>query len=666
MSDRMGSAADRFADWLDADGSQRAGDDLTDFADRVMREAALPQAPSAKPSREQRERIRAQVFGEVTVSQKARNPVNTQTFGMNGTTPTAPSPQPQQGIEHARASGLSILMAAAVVALIGIAAFGLVRGSLDFTPGGSDSDPAFAPGIAMSPAATPDGVATCDRGGWVDIFTGTVPDIDAIDTAILLEEDGTLTLECDGRSEVLATGVRDTSTMLWPGVIAMVTEHDGVRLLNITSGTTLDLDGEHLLDEDGALDLVGAFYRSGTIEPWLITPVDDDHTDWRIIDLRSMESFLLSDELGKPLPRASEPAFGQITGTDVAVVIWRPNDIYLPATPFVGGRQFPSDQRALVLPGSLEDRRWIDIAEYREQTAMRGSGFSQTFSVSPDTSLLAYTTVTDDGPVIRIEETVDGTRVADVPIDTLERDTRFMLAGNEPHLITSDGDVLRIYRLEEGDVHTVSERQGSDTWWLFPTSDPDTVLISHNAGGTSVTPLDVKSGEVQEPYRYVPPILIQIFGGYEIPQNIVRITSDSAGDRPATIQLVNPSTGDVVLESDPINVHPNQVVSFNTYLRDGGSLAVVPIGYNRAIVMDADAGVVWEVGAPVDDDRLWRFYPSMDGETIGAIPEPPTGTTEYMDAHITLSKPGAEWVPIEQGSTDSGMVGLGTPAPDSP
>lgn len=667
MSDHTDTAADQFDEWLDADRRSRHGDDLSGFANRVMRTATLPETASMEPNRAQRDRMRERVFGGVPAQSKARTPVNTHAFAPNGSTSDTAAPTQLGPTAPPRASGLSILMTAAIVALIAVAGFGLLRDSIDFSLGGNDPNPTSAPGIAFSPGASPETAVSCDRSEWFGIFENTVPDILA-DTTHLTLDDGTLTLHCGGDIDVLATDVRHAVGAFWPGVIAMVMENDEVRLLNIASDTSLDLNGAPLLGENGELDFTNGFAWSGGPEPWIITVANVERTDWRVIDVRSMESFLLSDELGESFPKAHSPDIGHITGTDVAVVIWRAEDAYLSATPIEGGVRLPPDERALVLPGSIENRRWISIVDYRIQTSQR-FGTSQHFSVNPDGSLLAYSTLSDTSePVIRVEETIDGTHVVDVPIDDIDLDTKFILAGkNSPYLVYSNGETVSVFGIVPGATREIAELPAPDLTRFLPTADPDTILMSHNNSGTAVTPVNVATGEATERYQYVPSVIVQLFDNAELPTNIVRITSPSVTDMPATIQLVNPSTGEVVLESGPVDAHPLEIINERTFLREEGSLAVVAVGDDRVIVLDANSSEVWEIRAPVDDDRSWSFSPSPDGQFITAVNTAAFAVRSPQEAeyYIAPLEPGGEWMPLDRGSAAQVWHGKETPPADS-
>lgn len=649
---------DRLDAFLNAESDDRESDDLTTFTQRVMREGALPEPVVTEPTQEQRDRIRERVFGEARIEGTGGEPVTTPAFSANGAVPTA---IPAVRDDGSRTSGLSILMTAAIIALIAVASLGVYRGSIDFLPGGADPNPTGAPGIAAPYEASPEALDSCDRDQWISVFHGDVPEILA-DAPHVTLEDGTLIWHCSGMSENLATGVQHAGGAFWPGVIALITVDSEVRLLNIASRDSIELDGAPLLNEDGKLDIAGSFVWSGGPEPWVIAPVTDELTDWRVIDVRSMESFLLSAELGDALPRAFTPSFGHITGTDVAVVTWNEPLPNLPSTPQPGGTNgVPSLNRAaLVLPGSIEDRRWIEIVNWNAPLDERIPR-SQVFSVNLDGSLIGYTTVTDTfTPVIRIEEAVTGRHVVDVPIDDIDIDTKFMLAGSEPHLVYSNGDTVRIFGFMSGDVRETATFPDPEVHWFYPTADPDTVLIGYSTGAT---PVNVESGEIGDFYNYVPSIVKQFFGSYEMPDAIVRVVSSTVAGTPATIHVVDPSTGDVLVESDPIDAHPVQIVSFDTWLRDGGTLAIVQVAPERAIILNAMTGETWTVTAPESDVGLWHFYPSLDGRFITAYPEPPLGTSEITESWIAPFEPESKWVSIKANNdVEAPMIEDGTPA----
>lgn len=651
MPDPTNTDADRFDDWLNADSRNHPRDDLTDFTLRVMREAALPNANATEPTRDQRNRITATVFGRTSTQSatvKENSPMTTHALSANG---TAPVEVPARTRDQSSSSRLSALATAALVVVLAVAAFGLFRNAFDFSFGpGSNTDPAGAPGIAFQPNATPSATSSCDADRHVPVFEGAVPDVETITTYILLDEGGTLTLHCDDSSETLATDIKSAWNLPFTSTsaITVVTNDDAVRLLNVVNGASISIDaGPRMLDGE-VVD--GPFYWVGG--PWFITPANVEQTDWRITDLRSMDSLLLSEEIGGVLPAGYKPFF-DFAGSSVTVVTWKQAQGAALATPETAASmgQFPSDNAALVLPGSIEDRRWIDLVEFGRRGYVQPS-FSQSFSVGPDGTLLAYTTVTDTSrPVIRIEHAIDGEHMVDVAIDEIGPDTSFMLAGSKPHLVTSDGETRRTYALIPDVARMIDEQLDPEIARFLPTSDPDTILATYNDAGTSVSPINVVTGAAPEFYVYVPSIVVQVTDGGELPANVVRIGQTSDTDTSTTIQLVNPSTGEVVLESVPVDAHPIELINEPAFLRNHGSLAVVTVTKDRVIVMNAQSGEVWEMNAPVDDGKSWWFYPSPDGQYITAtrvetLVERSSGG-EYFIAALT---PDATWIPYEPGS----------------
>lgn len=69
-------------DWLNADSQSQPHDDLTDFTARIMRDAALLHENVANPTRDQRSRMAAQIFGKSSTEPKTlRVPFNTSPEG---------------------------------------------------------------------------------------------------------------------------------------------------------------------------------------------------------------------------------------------------------------------------------------------------------------------------------------------------------------------------------------------------------------------------------------------------------------------------------------------------------------------------------------------------------------------------------------------------------
>ena len=142
--------------------------------------------------------------------------------------------------------------------------------------------------------------------------------------------------------------------------------------------------------------------------------------------------------------------------------------------------------------------------------------------------------------MIRVESVVDGSLVAQLPTDEAILWGRFLLGGEHPHLVYTNQETVRIYELRAGAAKLTTELPESYVMTVMPTSDSNTVLLSHNYGGTSVTPLNVATGKPGEQYQYVPPMLTQLFGSKQFPANTVRVVPAAPGGTSSIVQLVEP------------------------------------------------------------------------------------------------------------------------------
>ncbi|HEX2281825.1 MAG TPA: hypothetical protein VHG52_08685, partial [Thermomicrobiales bacterium] len=203
MPDRPNRDADQLDAYLNGDSVEGDYDDLTAFARRVVRQGSLRDSGSPPPSPEQVDRIRDLVFARTTEAGRGKAAMTTHIFNADGPELAPPIVR----IEPARstpASPLSILTMAALIALIAVAGFGAYRGSLDFLPGGGAPDTRQAPGIAPSPQVTPSDIKGCTLDEQISVFEDTVPNVVGLDTAVRVDDDGTMTLVCDGQETEIA------------------------------------------------------------------------------------------------------------------------------------------------------------------------------------------------------------------------------------------------------------------------------------------------------------------------------------------------------------------------------------------------------------------------------------------------------------------------------
>jgi hypothetical protein len=533
--------------------------------------------------------------------------------------------------------------------------------------GDSNDEPAVleAQEFATPAPATAPAASGCDLTYDMPVFVGSTPDAPFLDTYALLDDDGALALVCGETSEVIASGVARVVPTGWPGAIAIETLDGSIELRNITNGARLQVESGDLLD---ALDshLGDPYVVAGAPHsPWLVSVANDDGTDWRITDLRTMESMLLSDDFDGDITVPLLPTFqtgfeafsDRSNGNAVAVVSFqaeeRPTEADLAvAAPWPGN--------AVVLPGSIENRRWIDT------WPAFGLSLIPSASVSADGTLLAYFSPTNtDELTIRVETAVDGDLLAEVPVERDGDDFSFstqliLLATSEPRLVHSDGTSVELISWDPEVERTViaDDALPRAITTLLPTADPDTIVVS---GGTQAVTLDLATGEIGASYEYTahPQTLVQFVDGDSHLVNLIAFQSDSPAGVPATIRVVDPVSGEVLVESEPVDINPTALAggdNVNSLARDG-TLAVVPIDDGRAIVLDADSGETWEIARPVDGVEQWLFLPSEDGRLIYAISRERYATGEDTPFSITAAVPDAEWVEVGASSPTRFIVG---------
>jgi hypothetical protein len=289
----------------------------------------------------------------------------------------ATSPTQSQGKSKARARTTSVarthftasrraMFANAVLVLLIIAAgFGAWRTFDEF--GTDDPPPANLGAVIGTPAsevtaqstasiATPEHAANCDFSQDIPIFPGL--DESPLDqTSLVITPEGDLVLTCATQErQTLASDVDLASPLGWPGIVWLRTvdpaSPDGglTRILNIFTQQLVNAgphEGNHLEGDQES--------------PWYVTPSDNTSSDWIIIDLRTMESRLLSIYTGGSLPfeLALSTVVNGSEGSLVIALHYRgdynrtiiPNDDDLPGS-------------ILVHDGSIDESQWLDVPEF--------------------------------------------------------------------------------------------------------------------------------------------------------------------------------------------------------------------------------------------------------------------------------------------------------------
>ncbi len=273
------------------------------------------------------------------------------------------------------------LAAALLLALVGV---WRLSGSPGL-PGDSDEAPT-APGFAMQAStpppldATPDTtpvsteqqaevppvqnqepITDCDFRADIPIFNG-IDESPWAGTAVLLTTSGEVVLTCPEEPEgtVLTTtsAHNSVSPLQWPGAVLIPSygekpEEARTRVLSLVTGEVVEFG---FPTENVTLGTQG---DPGS--PWLVGPAPNDVSDVQILDLRTMQTRLLSEIAGAPLPE-----FGRYltsgNGDGGTLVLG------LQAAPTMEGNGtlitdngLPGD--LLVLDGSLDAATWIPVPD---------------------------------------------------------------------------------------------------------------------------------------------------------------------------------------------------------------------------------------------------------------------------------------------------------------
>ena len=671
-----GSTEDRFLHWVDhlvdpTTGAAPPPDPdfagVAETAHTIHRAAGL--GASIAPSPERADAIWESLMHTSTGGLHVRSITPVQPAAFNGSAP--PPAKLRPSAIAPRPGWRSYLMATALFAAIVVAsavALWRITDPLD----GRDSDVANQPGFIAS--STPATEVQCDLTSDMPVFVGSVPDAPFLDTYLLLD-DGVLTMNCDQASTTIASGVEQVKPAAWPGAIALVMQDGTGQLVNLSNGATVTLGSGELLDHSGQVTTAPTEFVTAPHSPWLVSIANGNRTDWRITDLRTMESLLLSDEIGGSLPEPRLPLISNglssqsdiANGSGVAVIAFMNGEYEAADTPDadVHAGSLPTPGAALVLPGTLDARRWIDLSPAEARIPMLSAG------VSADTSLLAYVTTADTGDeLIRIERTTSGEDVAEMPIDQAECPTFsnqvLLFVGNEPKLLYSDGCSIEILSWSP-DI----ERMPLDLDLLsgdvrvYPTADPDIVLLEQGGGAMTI---DVTNGTVIREFQYVPYLgnQLQFSDGHGYVGAMVTVTADGPNDL-AVIQIVNPVTGKVLAASQTIGAHPIQLTqTYGVSLVRNGTLAILllppdsamevpPLPPAAVIVLDAYTREEWMIKLPPYDD--WLLIASPDGRYLSYVPLRTVLDGEEQSFMMKSTGPGSGWVEVPAGSVPGFVIG---------
>lgn len=185
---------------------------------------------------------------------------------------------------------------AAIAAALIIAMIGVSFRYLTMDPGPGDDDAASVPPVVLG-LASPETNSACNGTRSIPVIIGTTSAPDGI-AAIVMTPDGDLILDCEGRQDVLATGVQTVYAMARPGVVFLVNADTSSRYLNVFTGATFDVQlTEPFTSPRSTLGLL-TNRNSGRLA---VIPATGDSGAAAILDLDTFAETPLVDHRGEPI-----------------------------------------------------------------------------------------------------------------------------------------------------------------------------------------------------------------------------------------------------------------------------------------------------------------------------------------------------------------------------
>ncbi len=174
------------------------------------------------------------------------------------------------------------------------------------TPGGTPEATGEAPAV-IPPVATPTPTTPCDLSNDIPIINGT-DSLQWPGTTVVLTSTGEVVLTCpeEPEGEVLATTAGQTSVapvgwpQEWPGAVTVLDKLDDpvssrTRVVSLITGDIVDFgSGRSESEASGPQQAPGS--------PWVVGRAPGDTADVQILDLRTMQTRLLSEIAGATLP----------------------------------------------------------------------------------------------------------------------------------------------------------------------------------------------------------------------------------------------------------------------------------------------------------------------------------------------------------------------------
>lgn len=525
-------------------------------------------------------------------------------------------------------------------------------------PAGTEDEPVVLEAQEVVPIAGTPAAATPTPQATQASACGLAQDIPVVtdastlpwDRTTLVLDNGTLSLVCNGEVDHIADDIVDLLGTAWPGAVLLQMDDGSLRGVNLITGASGELGSASVLTDPA---FPASAYVTTPGSPWLLIPGNPEMTDWRIIDLKTMESLLLSDEIGGVMPPPMAARSNTI-GDTAAVITFpgRPQSSSTaekplqraPSTPVPNlsplmEASLPSSNAALIIVDSIGNRRWTEASSLPELSA----------STSHDESLLALAVPDELGMTIRVERLHTGGLVADTGIDYDAGDSFFLLDDEAGLLHLTDDRLDLVTWNGEISTDTLLELDpGDGIPQLSITADSDIVVVSQQTsiGEAQGYLVDTSTGDAVEVPGVLPTQFLAPYAEGVPPRFILSATMAGEDGAETTIQMIDITTGNVVVESAPAAFDPAAVAQRIASLRNHGTIGISLYQPGRGMVLNATSGETFHIEAPTVDDvsegHEWYFYPSIDGSLITAA------TTLEPDGRYFIREltPDAAWVEV--------------------
>ncbi|MCO5217620.1 MAG: hypothetical protein M9909_02095 [Thermomicrobiales bacterium] len=508
---------------------------------------------------------------------------------------------------------------AAVAAALIVAMIGASFRYLTTDPGPGGDDVASVPPVVLG-LASPETTSACNGTRSIPVIIGATSAPEGI-AAIVMTPDGDLILDCEGRQDVLATGVQTVYALAWPGVVFLVSTDNSSRYLNVFTGVTFDVQlSEPFTSPRSTLGLL-TNRNSGRLE---VIPATGNPGAAAILDLETFTELPLFDHRGAPL---------QVTQISALTANYRGDCIALAYSNHV------AVQNTDYLDGFL--RVSVDGSTVAMPVAESLQPVPRELAISPDCDTVASVAFQGEPAMGTTKVTIQSFAETDA-IATYSAET--------PDILT------RITWLKSGDGLVFGA--GNALYWTAPfdTTEPvslkddvmvDTVMLTRDPNVVAISIVDWNAG----PDQNAEGTLIFNTATRET------MTLDSADVYPST-RLLPAERNTLIMRTSPVQIYD---AATGDHLGDVGDTTTDP---QMTIVAEVDpygSAEIGLVGSSLDD--LWRILDSS-GEPMMEKIDPPTGLEVDGMPIVAMSHDGWVYLTGSPPATNGWLKNLDDPAAD--